>query len=113
MLQGQGEDVTAVTDLTSMADTLEKYQSEYSEMHMPMSLLSGGADTFIRQLADVNAPAWLKEDGTLDEAAVTEYLEQANRIYQTGKAGLDALKAQGFAVHSIGEIKMMSEDDTI
>lgn len=109
MLQGQGEDVTAITDLTSMADTLEKYQSEYSEMHMPMSLLSGGADAFIRQLADVNAPAWLKEDGTLDEAAVTEYLEQANRIYQTGKAGLDALKAQGFAVHSIGEIKMMSD----
>ena len=90
MLQGQGEDVTAVTDLASMADTLEKYQSEYSEMHMPMSLLVGGADTFIRQFADVNAPAWLKEDGTLDEAAVTEYLEQANRIYQTGKTGTES-----------------------
>ena len=63
-------------------------------MHMPMSLLVGGADTFIRQFADVNAPAWMKEDGTLDEAAVTEYLEQANRIYQTGKTGIDALKAQ-------------------
>ena len=37
-----------------------------------------------------------KEDGTLDEAAVTEYLEQANRIYQTGKTGIDTLKAQGF-----------------
>lgn len=109
MLQGQGEDVTAVTDLASMADTLEKYQSEYSEMHMPMSLLVGGADTFIRQFADVNAPAWLKEDGTLDEAAVTEYLEQANRIYQTGKTGIDALKAQGFAVYSIGERNMMSD----
>ncbi len=51
----------------------------------------------------------MKEDGTLDEAAVTEYLEQANRIYQTGKTGIDALKAQGFAVYSIGERNMMSD----
>ncbi|WP_274422639.1 ABC transporter substrate-binding protein [Blautia sp. XA-2221] len=109
MIQGQKEDVTSITDLTSMADTLEKYQGEYSEKYISISLLAGGADPFIRLLADVNAPAWLKEDGTLDEAAVTEYLEQANRIYQTGKAGIDALKAQGFAIHSMSEIKMMSD----
>ena len=40
---------------------------------------------------------------------MTEYLEQANRIYQTGKTGIDALKAQGFAVYSIGERNMMSD----
>ena len=39
----------------------------------------------------MNGPAWLKDDGTLDESAVTEYLTQANRIYQAGKEGVDAL----------------------
>lgn len=109
MLQGKEEDVKAVTDLASMADTLEKYQGEYSETVMPLSLVSAGAEGFLRQFADVSAPAWVKEDGTLDEAAVTEYLEQSNRIYQLGKAGVDAIKAQGYGVFSIGELNLFSD----
>lgn len=92
LIQGNTEDVQAVTDLKTLADVVEKHQSEYSETCMPMSLLAYGSASFLECLADVNAPAWVREDGTLDESAVTEFLEQANRIYQAGKAGIEYIQ---------------------
>ena len=91
MIQGTAEDVENIVDLETLADAAEKYQSEYSENCLPMTMMTYGSEAFLKALADVNGPAWLKDDGTLDESAVTEYLTQANRIYQAGKEGVDAL----------------------
>ena len=91
MIQGTAEDVENIVDLETLADAAEKYQSEYSENCLPMTMMTYGSEAFLKALADVNGPAWLKNDGTLDESAVTEYLTQANRIYQAGKEGVDAL----------------------
>lgn len=84
MLQGEEQDVNAVTDLKTLADVIEAHQDEYNARRHPLSQ-ANLPETLLRSLAEVCAPAWLKEDGTLDEAAITEYLEQVNRIYQAGK----------------------------
>lgn len=107
MIQGNAEDVAAIKDLKTMADIVEKHQSEYSESCIPMTLMFYGTEAFLKSLADVNAPAWIKEDGTLDEKAVTEYLKEAGRMYQAGKDSMEALKKQyenmGVDVAYLGE----------
>ena len=84
MIQGTQKDVDAVTDLKSLADVIEQHQEEYHARRLPLyqTVLP---EILLKSLAEVCSPAWVKEDGTLDETAVTEYLEQANRIYQVGK----------------------------
>lgn len=47
----------------------------------------------MEKLADNNSAAWMKENGTLDEKKIKEFLEQSERIYQAGKDAMDELKA--------------------
>lgn len=82
MIQGKAEYIDSVTNLTTLADMAEMHQSEYSSMKFP-TYLAMFPKLLIEGLADTSSPAWIKEDGTLDEAAVSEYLEQVNRIYQS------------------------------
>ncbi len=92
LLHGNAEDVQSVTDLKTLADAVERHKEEYTGMYMPVPLMNYGSGPFLDALADVNAPAWIKEDGTLDETAVTEFLEQANRIYQAGSASVEEFR---------------------
>lgn len=109
LIQGNKEDVEKAGDIVSMADMLESYQNEYTEMKMPLSLMGAGPEGFLRAFGDVNAPAWQKEDGSLDEAAVQEYLEQAGRIYTAGKESMDYIKEMaGEYVYSISELSILS-----
>lgn len=109
LIQGNKEDVEKAGDIVSMADMLESYQDEYTEMNMPVSLMGAGPDGFLRAFADVNAPAWQKEDGSLDEAAVQEYLEQTGRIYAAGKESMDYIKEMaGGYVYSLSELPLLS-----
>lgn len=109
LIQGNKEDVEKAGDIISMADMLESYQDEYTEMNMPVSLMGAGPEGFLRAFADVNAPAWQKEDGSLDEAAVQEYLEQAGRIYAAGKESMDYIKEMaGGYVYSLSELPLLS-----
>lgn len=82
MIQGKAENIDSVTNLTTLADMAEMHKSEYSSMKFPIHL-AFFPKLLIEGLADTSSPAWIKEDGTLDEAAVSEYLEQVNRIYQS------------------------------
>lgn len=105
MLLADKEDLQTITDLETLADAVEKHQSEYNEKCLPLVLMTYGSEAFLRTLADVSAPAWILEDGTLDETAVEEYLRQAGRMYQAGKDGLDALmkKYEEYGI-SVGEM---------
>ena len=97
MIEGKKEDVDAVTDLTSLADVTEKHKEEYglsTETFCKLPLAySMYPKAFLEELADDNSAAWVKENGTLDEEKVKEFLEQAGRIYQAGKDAMDELKA--------------------
>lgn len=98
MIQGKKEDIDTITDLKTFADAVEAHQEEYSAWHMPNDVM-GSAEQLLKSLSDVCASAWTKEDGTLDEAAISEYLEQANRMYQAAqKATRELEEATGEAL---------------
>ena len=82
LLQGKKEDIASVTDLTSLADLAEAHKDEYEAFRL-FSYSTMSPDLLLKCLTDVNMPAWLKEDGTLDGDAVASFLEDSNRIYQT------------------------------
>ena len=97
MIEGNKEDVQAVTDLASLADVLTKHKDEYgltSENIYKLPLLySMYPQALLEKLADNNSAAWMKADGTLDEEKIKEFLEQSERIYQAGKDGIEELKS--------------------
>lgn len=82
VMVGPKEEIEKVTDLGTLADLVEAHQDEYDmQTRMPMSQVYT-PELLLTDLADVSAGAWLKEDGTLDEDALKEYLTQADRMYQ-------------------------------
>lgn len=88
VIAGKREAVEKITDLKSMADTLEEHQEEYNADFWPaFSVVT--PEVILQTMASVCTNAWIKEDGTLDEEAVSEYLEQVNRIYQVGKSPVE------------------------
>lgn len=91
MIAGPKEELEKITDLKTLADVAEAHTEEYGERYWP---LIGVRDPvlLIKTIADVCVPAWLTGDGTLDEAAVTEFLEQAGRIYQAGADGIKSYR---------------------
>ena len=103
MIQGKTEDVNGVTDLKSLADMLESHKEEYSNTKMPIPLVAS-PQVLLQGLADTSSPAWLNEDGTLNEEKISEYLEQVNRIYQTYAETIEGMLSQE-------EITSLSEYD--
>lgn len=91
-MQGKKEYVDAISDLTSMADTIESHKEEYTKDTLPFSS-SYSPYMLLKGLVAVNMSAWVNEDGTLNQAAVQEFLEQTNRIYQSAKAPAEELLA--------------------
>lgn len=82
LLQGKKEEIDSVTDLTSLADLAEAHKDEYKAFHL-FSYSAMKPALLLKCLTDVNMPAWIKEDGTLDSESVASFLEDSNRIYQT------------------------------
>lgn len=89
LIFGKEEDMEKVTDLTTLADVVESHKAEYS-MNFYATTKGAVPGLLLETLSDTSAVSWMKEDGTLDETKIKEFLEQANRIYQ---AQLEALSA--------------------
>lgn len=94
LILGHTEDMEEITDLRSMADVIESHQDSYglndTFYTMPLGTSFSPA-MLLGNLADSCSSAWLKEDGTLDEALIKDFLEQAGRIYQAGSHGLQEI----------------------
>lgn len=94
MIAAPEEYITNVTDLSGVADAVEKLREEHPGeniigMCSPVSIM--------KQFAATSAPKWIKADGTLDLESIGEYLEQCKRIYDAQMDGLDATIAQYYA----------------
>lgn len=91
IIAGDTEDVHSISDISSMADAMEKLREKeagglltgnYQEKQMLTSLL-----TCFR-------PDWMNEDGTLDEETLADYLNQARRIYAAEMSGVSEAEIQ-------------------
>ena len=87
MAVGRKEDVVKITDLESLADTVEEIREENSEGAI-LGLKSPGQ--LLTVLSLTSSAAWTDESGEIDEAALTEFLGTAKRIWQAEVSGVDA-----------------------
>lgn len=84
LLLGKTEDIDSVTDLETLAALTERLSEG---LHNSTVTGAMTAEQELYQLFTVCSPAWLT--GTqLDEAALTEFLTQAKRMYDADRAGI-------------------------
>ena len=91
MIEGNKDIIAGITDLTTEADAAESQKDSYGKLQF-FSDFSIAPSYLIQGTIDNSIPAWMNEDGTLNENAVKEYLEQVNGIWQTQKNAIEETK---------------------
>lgn len=86
MAVGRKEDVARITDLESLADTVEEIREENREGAI-LGLKS--PEQLLTVLSLTSSAAWTDEKGEIDREALTEFLEIAKRIWQAEISGVD------------------------
>lgn len=79
------ENMTGVSDLSSLADMFEKLRGDYPGEGI-MEVYS--MEMLLDALMPVSAPLWITEAGELNEEEISVYLEQTKRIYNACMEGL-------------------------
>ncbi|MBD5544849.1 MAG: extracellular solute-binding protein [Lachnospiraceae bacterium] len=74
-----------IIDLTTLADEVEKLRNEKETGTITGSF---NETETLNKLFDVNAPAWMAEDGTIKKEELTIFLNQAKRIYEAEQKGI-------------------------
>ncbi len=80
------ENMTDVSDLSSLADMLEKLRSENPGKGI---METYSKDMILDTLMPVSAPLWFTEAGEFNVAELSDYLEQTKRIYDACTKDLD------------------------
>lgn len=82
MMVGDKDTIGKITDLKTLADSVEEIRN-----NNPTGSIVGivKEEQTLKLLGMVCASAWIQEDGTLNEAAITEFLTQSKRIFQAEK----------------------------
>ena len=85
--------------LTQAADAIEKLQQENPEsqifqpyMYSPVAVM--------KRFAMVSAPAWIREDSTLDEEKIKEFLVQTKRIYEAQMKSMTPQRQENFDMYN-------------
>lgn len=93
MILGGIDAVNQVTDLKTLADVQESLRQEHPEGSILGFMTEEEA---LYTLGLVSSSAWTDENGAVDEEALTEFLTQARRIYQTEAAGFSAEELEDY-----------------
>ncbi len=86
VLTGKGGSLAEVTDLKSLAGAVEAAREEDTKPRNVLGTFT--AEELLDVLSVSCGNAWQKEDGSLDEGALSEFLTQAKRIYDADQANL-------------------------
>ncbi len=85
--------VSEMKDLASVADEMEKIRKDYPEK----DILGICSEKMLMKIFSVSsAPAWKKENGEINEDAVSEFLTQMKRIYDAQMDGIDQKQVDRF-----------------
>lgn len=79
------ENMTDVSDLSSLADMIEKLRSEHSGEGI---METYSEEMILNALMPVSAPLWIEDGGRLNVEELSDYLEQTKRIYDACMEGL-------------------------
>lgn len=86
LVVGDPETVKGITNLASVADAVERLRQEHPQGAITRQITE---EQVLYTLGLSCSGAWLGEDGSIDEAKLTEFLTQAKRIYEAEIAGWD------------------------
>lgn len=99
LMYAQQDVLENATDLTTLVDEIVRLRSENPAPQQDCIVGSIYPFTLIDQLYAACAPAWEKEDGSIDREKLTEFLKQAKRAWDAEDAGRDHEK-QSFVINS-------------
>ena len=85
MMIGRQDEIADITDLQSMADTVEKIKAEKPEAEICRFF---SEEATVRWLLPVAATAFIEESGSIDGEALSEYLSVMKQIYTTSLEGV-------------------------
>ena len=85
MVIGRQDDLAGITDLTSLVDTVEKIKAEKPEAEISRFF---SEEATVRRLLPVAATAFIGESGSIDSAALSEYLSAMKQISTTALEGI-------------------------
>ena len=85
MAAGDKKYISQLKDLKSIADTIEQLRKDLPGKDLLDICSEQG---IMRMFAIVCEPAWITENGEIDKAAISEFLEQSKRIYDAQMDGL-------------------------
>ena len=78
LITSDKETVNAAASLKTLAERIEKLAGQKSTTYVVQPKL---AEEILLDFYDVDSPNWVKEDGSLDEAEISDYLTQAKRVF--------------------------------
>ncbi|MCM1236285.1 MAG: ABC transporter substrate-binding protein [Ruminococcus flavefaciens] len=78
VVEGDKETVKSGGVLSSFAERAEKVKKKYPDINFTSNK---GTRTLLRDLYYADSATWQKDDGTIDDNAISEYLKCAGRIY--------------------------------
>ena len=85
--------------LTQAADAIEKLQQENPESQIFQTYMYSPV-AVMKRFAIVSAPAWIREDGTLDEEKIKEFLVQTKRIYEAQMKSMTPQRQENFDMYN-------------
>lgn len=114
--QSDSASVAAIKDLKSLADQAELLSKEKPNTKAVVNMVS--VSLIVGQLYNICSPAWLKEDGSLDKDALTEFFTQIKRLYSIDDHSQDfkqgsSLPDNLFSDISAGCLDIMTESALI
>ncbi len=86
LIVGDPAVIKDIRNLSDMADAVENLRAEYPEGAITRLITE---EQVLYTLGLSSSGVWLREDGSIDEAELTEFLTQAKRIYEAETAGWD------------------------
>lgn len=78
LITSDKDTVNAATSLKTLADRIEKLSGQKSTTYVVQPKL---AEEILLDFYNADSPNWVKEDGSLDEAKISDYLTQAKRVF--------------------------------
>lgn len=106
------ENMAGVSDLSALADMIEKLRSEHPGEGI---LETYSEDMILNALMPVSAPLWFEDGGQLNVEEMSTYLEQTKRIYDACMEGLPEKLLQQYLereqnwVHSSNEVSAYND----
>lgn len=113
VIVGDNEILDSVVDLTALANAAKTLRAEYPDKSGILNFTD--ASELLDDLYASSSYTWLQEDGTLDEAGVKEFLEQARQIYDTyipKQSDLDVSHSVAFISNAGGGMSLLVAEVT-